>query len=378
MAWSFAHPPGTPRGVWLQKTAVQLEREAAVVLALGGGFQAYFKQKRDGSIFPEQMPVMAEVAKFCRARQALCHHAVPVPQVALLYSTAAHYRKVNGLFTRDLAQMSGTLQALLESQQSVELLSEHHLTGRMAAYPLIILPEWEYLDPKFKDELVAYVKVGGNLLLIGPRTAALFARELGVTLQGKPKPNGPIYLAHAGAMATWKGETQSVGLPAKAQAIGRLHASNDIVSPSQPAASITKLGQGKIAATYFTFSQGYLNRATRNDVARRFLNDLTRQLFPHPLVEVQGSADVDVCPARNHGKLLVNLVNTSGPHEKEPVLESIPPVGPLTVAIRQAAEPRKVTLEPAGQPLTFAYHDGQIHVIVPRVDIHEVIVVEGP
>ena len=86
MAWSFTHKADAKGSN--QKTAVQLQREAAVVLALGGGFQAYFKQKRDGSIYDEQMPVMAEVAKFCRARQAICHHAEPVPQVALLYSTA--------------------------------------------------------------------------------------------------------------------------------------------------------------------------------------------------------------------------------------------------------------------------------------------------
>ena len=141
MAWSFSTQPD--RG---QKTAVQLQREAAVVLALGGGFQAYFKQKRDGSIFDEQMPVMAEVAKFCRARQALCHHAEAVPQVALLFSTAAHYRRINGLFSRDHARLCGVLNALLEGQQSVEILAEHQLAGRMAEYPLIVVPEWEYLE----------------------------------------------------------------------------------------------------------------------------------------------------------------------------------------------------------------------------------------
>ena len=85
MAWSFAHAPGSE--VRRQKTAVQLEREAAVVLAEGGGFQAYFTQRRDGSVRLEQLPVMADVAKFCRARQAVCRRAEPVPQVALLYST---------------------------------------------------------------------------------------------------------------------------------------------------------------------------------------------------------------------------------------------------------------------------------------------------
>ena len=145
MAWSFSR--NKSKDGRNQKTAVQLQREAAVVLALGGGFQAYFTQKRDGSVRDEWVPVMAEVATFCRARQAICHRATQVPQVAVLFSTAAHYRKSNGLFARDLAPISGALQALLEGQQSVEILGEHHLTGRMADYPLIVVPEWEYLEP---------------------------------------------------------------------------------------------------------------------------------------------------------------------------------------------------------------------------------------
>ena len=44
---------------------------------------------------------------------------------------------------------------------------------------------------------------------------------------------------------------------------------------------------------------------------------------------------------RNHGNYSVNLVNTSGPHEHEPILESIPPVGPLGVAIRQGRRAKK-------------------------------------
>jgi hypothetical protein len=150
-----------------------LEREAAVVLVQGGGFQAYFTQKRDGSIRPERLPVMGEVAAFCRARQAFCHHAIQAPQIALLYSTEAHYRESNQMFARDPSPFSGTLQALVESQQSVELLGEHQLAGRMGEYPLIIIPEWEYLDPKFKVELTAYVKQGGNLLLVGPNSSRL-------------------------------------------------------------------------------------------------------------------------------------------------------------------------------------------------------------
>jgi hypothetical protein len=106
------------------------------------------------------------------------------------------------------------------------------------------------------------------------------------------------------------------------------------------------------------------------------LNDLVRELFPKPMVEVKGSADVDVVVNRKEGKLAVNLVNTVGPHKTEPILESIPPVGPLTVIIRQPAKPRKITLQPAGEPLAFAYRGGEVRLTIPRVDIHEVIVLE--
>jgi lysophospholipase L1-like esterase len=372
MAWSFSR--GKTQDGRNQKTAVQLQREAAVVLALGGGFQAYFKQKRDGSIYDERVPVMAEVAQFCRARQALCHHAVQVPQVALLFSTAAHYRKSNGLFARDLARMSGALQALLEGQQSVELLGEHHLTGRLAEYPLIVVPEWEYLEPAFKDELVAYVKDGGNLLLIGPRTAALFETELGVTLEDQPVAAGDDRLAYDGALVAISGQRQAVKLGPECTPFGQLQPADTGASSVQPAASLREFGRGKIAALYFTFGQDY--GKTRNELSRRFLNDLVRQLFPRPMVEVKGTPDVDVVVNRLGGRLAVNLVNTAGPHQHEPVLDSIPPIGPLDITIRQAARPAKVTLEPNGTPLSFEHREGEIHLTVPRVAIHEILVVE--
>jgi hypothetical protein len=371
MAWSFTLKP-RPDGP-RQKTAVQLQREAAVVLALGGGFQAYHKQKRDGSIFDEQMPVMADVARFCRARQPFCQHAVQVPQVALLYSTAAHYRRVNGLFSRDLARINGVLQALLESQQSVEVLGEHHLEGRLQEYPLIVIPEWEYLERSFKSKLVNYVKEGGNLLLISPRSAALFQTELDVAFEDPPRGTKSSLLFN-GAWMPLNTEFQAARLGRGARWFGRLHATADLSSPSQPAASIATLGRGKIAAVYFDFGQGYL--ASRGPIAREFLDSLTRQLFPDRLAEVTGSHDVDVVVNRVEGKLALNLINTAGPHQSEPVLETIPPVGPLSVVVRQASEPARVVLQPRGEPLAFNYDQGRLQFTLPSLEIHDIVMIE--
>jgi len=371
MAWSFSR--GKSKDGRDQKTVVQLQREAAVVLALGGGFQAYFTQKRDGSIREERVPVMAEVAKFCRERQPICHHATQVPQVAVLFSTAAHYRKSNGLFARDLARINGALQALLEGQQSVEIQSEHHLAGRLAEYPLIVVPEWEYLEPSFKNDLLAYVKGGGNLLLIGPKTATLFEKELGVTLEGQPTPAGDYRLAYQGGLAPITGQKQVAKLGPNSKPFGEIQGTSPN-SPSSPAASICELGRGKIAALYFTFGQDYVN--TRNELSRQFLNDLTRELFPRPMVEVKGSPEVDVVVNRLGGRLAVNLVNTAGPHQREPILDSIPSVGPLEITIRTPKEPTRVTLEPGGQSLPFQYHDGEVRLTLPRLEIHSIIVID--
>jgi len=176
MSWSFN------RKHRKQKPAVQLMQEAAIVLAQGGGYQAYFKQDRDGAIRPAEMDVMAEVAKFCRDRQRFCHRSESVPQVALLYSTAGHYHSSSRLFhpsgSEGVDTLKKALTALLDDQQAVQIVSEHHLAGTMARWPLIVVPGWGYLEEKFREELARYVTGGGRLLLIGAGPRALFEREL--------------------------------------------------------------------------------------------------------------------------------------------------------------------------------------------------------
>ena len=110
--------------------------------------------------------------------------------------------------------------------------------------------------------------------------------------------------------------------------------------------------------------------------ARDFLDALTHELFPKPMVEVSGSHDVDVSLARNHGKLQVHLVNTSGPHASEPFLDSLAPVGPLQVTLRSGSRPKRLTLEPGGRPLEFKHANGETRFTVGAVPIHSIVVVE--
>jgi hypothetical protein len=245
----------------------------------------------------------------------------------------------------------------------------------MAEYPLIVVPEWDWLEPEFRAGLTAYVKGGGNLLLVGPRTAALFAQELNVALPGEPVAAGSLRLAHRDELVPLKGSVQSATLGAQARAWGQIR-SADSLGARWPAASLARLGQGKIAAVYFNFAGSYL--AGRRPEIGGFLNELVRELFPNPVVEVRGSAEVDVVVNRLGGRLAVNLVNTAGPHAdpRTPVFDAIPPVGPLQIGIRTQHRPQRVSLEPGGQVLAFEYSKGRTRLTLPSLAIHEVIVVE--
>jgi len=377
MAWGFI-------GQWWKgeaictKTAVQLQQEASMVLTVGGGFQPYFLQQRDGSIDDWTVPVMAEVAAFCRAREKICHRARPVPQVGLLYAGSSLYASVDTLFapwTDALTPIQGVLDLLLDAQYSVDILMEHHLATRLADYPLLVVPEWAGLVPPVRDELLAYVREGGNLLLIGPAPATVFADELGVAWSDAPEARR-IYLAHDGRLAGMTTVVRPVTLEAAARPFGVLYANNDFSLPVQPAAAIADYGRGRIAATTFTLGERYRRAAT--PVLRGFVAALVADLFPRPLVTVRGAASVDVAVNRIDGRLAINLVNTAGSHACSAVLtyDDIPPVGPLTLTIRTPQPPLRAHWYPDGGELPWRDVEDGIELTVERLAIHGVVVLE--
>ncbi len=82
--------------------------------------------------------------------------------------------------------------------------------------------------------------------------------------------------------------------------------------------------------------------------------------------------------AENGGNLLVNLINTaeyyydvygSGACE-------LPPVYGLTIAVKADHAPASVTFQPEGRPAEWTNRDGYVHVKVPKLDIHTILVLE--
>lgn len=377
MAWSFTINWDDPGGFQSPKSVLQLQQEAAVVLSQGGGFQVYFSQNRDASVNLSDMAVMAEVAKFCRARQPYCHKAVPIPQIGLILSTDAYYKKLDKLFQASHGELNGfkgILQMLLESQFVVNVVMEHNLTENINRFPLLIYPEWETITLAFKKQLVQYVENGGHLIIIGPAASRLFQDALGVQLLDslRTKVN---YLAHSDHIASVKSLSQPVKLTDGVAPFGRIYTNRHRHGDHKPAASIHNWGAGKIAGVYLNLGECYLNGKVT--VARDFLAGLVTTLFPNPIVTVAGSNYVDVSLNRINGKLTVNLVNTAGPHDnsKVYVYDEIPPLGPLQISVRLDKKPRKISLEPSQQKLERNYKNGLLSVVIPRLELYEILVI---
>ena len=375
MAWSFAYNFNT--GVPITKSAAQLKQLAATVMSMGGGYQVYFQQNRDASPQPWQFGLMKEVAGFCRERQPFCQNAKPVPQIALLYSSENYKKFTRGIYSNSSANepLRGMLNLLLNGQNAVEILMEHHLKGRMQEYPLIVIPECRYLAGDFKTELLAYVENGGNLLVVGAGATALFTDALNVEFSDTAAVSTQ-FLAYKNEMAGINTLFQPVKLKEGATVCGFRYPVSDLRFPSSPAASVTSYGKGKIAGVYLDVSRKY--NETANPVYRNFVNSIVRELFPAPVAEVKGSANVAVTVNRLGEKLAVNLINTSGDHSNEKVAryDEIPTVGPLSVIIRTEKAPRKLLLQPENLALDFTFSNGVVETTVDRLAIHSILVLD--
>lgn len=382
MSWGFTNQWSDEGGV-VYKPAKQLMQEAAIVLSHGGAYQVYTKQNKDGSIYEWTLPVLEEVASFCRARQPWCYRSRPKNDVALVYATSAYYKQTDYTFAPGPGKIdffNGHLQCLLASGQNAGVVLEDNILKAkqdLSEFKTIIYPEWGSISSGCKTQLLKYVEDGGNLVLVGPENANLFKEILNVRFMNEPlvRTNG---LMHGGMLANIHSPSVSVKPGETARAFGVYHEGWDTRTEAYPAATITPYGKGKIACVYFDFGNSYQKRAT--SVQRDFMEALLERLMPVPSVKVNGPPYIDVVNSlTRNGRQAIHLVNTAGPHANEEsylTFNDFPPVGPVTITVQVQGKPEKVTLQPDNQELPFDYENNAISCTVPGVAIYDILVLE--
>ena len=371
MAWGFSWNGGKmPMSI---KSSVQLEQEAAEIMSMGGGVQFYYQQNRDLSLKPWLAKSLAEIAAFCRERQKFVYKAKPIPQVALLYPTASYQKYATRPFSFSTSVLQGAMNMIMDGQFPVEILMEHHLTGRMSQYPLIIIPECDYLEPTFIEELKNYVNNGGHLLVIGTGSTKLFKTELGIKSFENLEETTAFIEANQ-KIGGIRSSILKIDMSQEAKPTSYVFNSSDFKDKSTKIiSSLNKLGKGSIAGIYFNAGSCYLDYKT--PVLRDFITNRITELFAAPMVEVKGSHLVHITINELNNKTYINLINVAGEHTNSSAIgyDEIPPLANLTVRIRSANKPSKIMLQPEGRELKVDFKDGISTVPINKLAIHAIL-----
>jgi hypothetical protein len=369
MAWGFQQA-GTNSVGHVHKPALQLQQEAAVVLAQGGGFQVYYQPSRAGHFEDSHVRTMARVAEFCRARQKVCHKSEPVPQIGVIFSKETLYRTSNRMFGgwgKQVDPARGWIDALLECQYSVDVLPDWKASpDLLAQYPLIVLPEWTSIGGELKSHLMAYVDGGGRLVFSGAANMALLAEKMNVGLSGKPSEQ-PAFVGGGEVLANCKGVWQDVEARS-AQVLATRHPDHDSRSDGKPAA----IAVGNMVA--IPGPLGRIFAETHAPAVRTLVRRVISGRF-RPLVAVEAPPTVEVALRRKAGNLMIHLLNASSMQVAGDysAIDYVPPVGPLTLTFNPALAPIRATLQPHGTPLPIGA-GGRIR--IDRVDLYGVVAVE--
>jgi hypothetical protein len=374
MSWGFTPKDGSLR----YKSEIQLKQEAAAVISLGGGFQAYFTQNRDGSVLPWKVKPMAGVGKFIRERQKYCQYSKPIPQIALFFSKEDFYRRIPKLFGgwEFGDYIKGVLFALLDGQNSVQVLSEHHLKGKLNNYPLIVLPEMYYMEDSLKKELLDYVNNGGSLLVTGMQSAKFFKDDVKMNMAPDSLPGNFYYLEFNDEYSTITSPYKNVTLPTDAINMGYLYSASSPRAPKYNAGAIIPYGNGKIGFIFTDIGLHYFKGSS--SALRNYVSAFVKALFPNPIVEVKGSHLIDVTLNELGNKKIINLVNIGGNHNSGivDVYDEVPPLTNIVVSIRCDKKPSKIILLPENKSVNFDYKNEKANLVIPKVEIHSLLVVE--
>lgn len=359
------------------KELAQYCQEAAGTIAHGGAFQFFNIIYCGGGVIQEwAIPMWAEVAKFCRARQELCFGAKAVPEIAILYSEAKTSAKAQNLYSisyPELASVRGWIDILQDAGLHSSVIYEYQLGDKLSKFPLLIVPAAEKLREDSVENICNYVKQGGKVIIDRKNLAVLEAISGGSV---KASESRLVYLDGGDALAA--AETDFATLECDgAEICAKAYGINIYNQEVYTAALKSRVGEG--VALSLAVDLGNVYNKNKSSAIRDFARSLVSSVGFEPTVTVLGETSdyVEVVLTEKEGKLCVNLLNTAGPHAVGAVRSygQIPPLYDLTVKIKVKAAPVAVKVGPESYSAENEYADGVLTVKLKKLDIHTCITV---
>lgn len=361
MSWSFSDKGTKPLNLLLL--------EASEVMAMGGGFQSYWIQNRDGSINPAYFPVMKEIADFCRAREQYAYNSQIIPQVGVFFSNEAWKRQTNTVYNFSGSEgISGVVTMLLDGGNVVDIVMEHELEEKINNHPVMVVPEWEYISTANKNLLLNYARMGGKLLIMGSESVKGFENELGVTFEGEN-----VFSEFSIESITG---TKRFELPVQKTDVNTAEVIVEPVGSSFPLATINNYGRGKIAAIYYDAGEKYY--LDDDSYIRSTANSVINVLYPDPLVKLTSPVKVHIVVSAKNDRQHIHLINVNGLKYREAAeyYNNLQSVQNVSLRLRSSFRPSAIVQQPEGISLSFDYSDGFITLNVPQVSIYSILEIQ--
>ena len=370
-----------------------LRYECGTILAAGGAVSVGDQMHPRGRLNRAVYDVIGEAFRDLAAAEEHCLGAEPVAQVGLL------------MLDGGTDGVRGAGRMLLELHHQYDLLTPGS-TPDFGHYDVLVVPDTGAPSPETAERLRQFVAGGGRLLVShnalreGAGGGFLLADALGVDYTG-PAPSVPDYFqvtepalcgpaVRAGfSYCLYAGPncrvTPRPGTRVLASAYATYfnrtweHSSSHRFTPplaeNADYPAITQSGSavyiyGPIFAAYETHG---------NITFRALVGRCLDLLLPRPVLQTDAPATAEVSLLRQGGRRVAHIVNYHAQRRATPHIEALEAPTPLRdVALRlRCPEPvRRVHTVRGGADLSFQQGEGVVHVLVPRVLIHEMVVFE--
>jgi hypothetical protein len=375
------------------KTAAALEYECFMMLAEGAKCSVGDQLHPRGVLDPATYDLIGHVYRQVEAKEPWCTGAEAVVEVGIFTPEAlgSNEGRVDPAAT-------GALRMLRERHFQADVIDGENDWSR---YPVVILPDKIPLDEALAQKVSRYLAAGGSLVLscesgLDPGRSHFALDELGVEFAGYGEYT-PDFIAPRSELAEGIPATQhalyETGLNVRpherSQVLADLwhpyfnrtwdhfcsHSHTPIDRPSDWPGAVQR---GRVI--YFAHPIFGMYTRHGSPVYRDLVINALRRLLPDPLVltDAPTTAHVTLLHQTGEKRQIAHILHYL-PQRRHPgfdTLEDVIPLRDLSLSVRVDAPPAKVYLAPSQQPLDFRAADGRVHVTIPEVRGHSMVVFE--
>lgn len=409
--WRFFNRTNdTLRGYQIRPLPMHLV-EMSTVLAHGGLIQYYDQINPDGSLEGRSLEGLSSAYDAVRERESWLDTRDPISYSAVMWSHATEIYAQPELAEIHRIGLEGAHHALMEEHLPLAVLNDQQVTcGEFGDNRVVVLPSVTCLSSNQVDQLEQYVRSGGGLVAtyrsslcdeVGRSRSEfalkdLFGAEYLEPLSYlhsfiQPSVEHPITdgLALNWPMTLWKMPQVKVHLldgaslgsvvnPMRGFHMG--HPPMEVISA--PSIVAHQYGAGRVV--YFSAPIDAVYGAYGHPDYRRLLANAVRWAAAEaPRVEVQAPLSLEAVAFQNeaNGRMVVHLLNRAmagSARAKAAVIQEIVPIQDAVVRISGKTEFSRATLQPSGTKLRLEKpaNGSALEVTVPRVDYHEMVVLE--